>query len=234
MSLIQFDIITLFPDIFDAYFSSSIIKRAQVSGLVKINTHNIRNWAAKTNSSKKQVDDKPYGGGYGMILKPGPIYRAIKDIKNSRRILPSQRKIILLSPRAKLFNQKKATRLAKIKQIILICGRYEGFDHRILKFVDEEISVGNYILTGGEIPAMTIVDAVVRLVPRVINSKSLKQEQPILGHSDVMANKQYPQYTRPEVFTFKDKHGILKIAKVPKVLLSGNHEKIRQWRKLKI
>ncbi len=210
-NMTKFDIITIFPDIFASYFQESIIKRAQEKKLIKINIHNLRDW---TSDKHKTVDDKPFGGGAGMVLKIEPIYRAVKKLKkkNSR--------VILLSAKGKKFDQKMARKFSKLEQIILICGRYEGVDERAAKYVaDEEISIGDYVLTGGELPAMLITDAVARLVPGVINKKSLDEES-----FQTVDSLEYPQYTRPEIFSAKGKSW-----KVPKVLLSGNHKEIADW-----
>lgn len=219
--MFQFDIITIFPNIFDSYFNTSIISRAQQSRLVKVKIHDLRSW---TTDKHKTVDDKPYGGGPGMILKIEPIYKAFKKIKQKKKS-----KIILLTPTGKLFNQQKAKYYSKFDQLILLCGRYEGVDERINRFVHDKISIGNYVLTGGELPVMIMVDAITRLISGVIKPESLQQE----SFSQLGLNLEYPQYTRPEVFTYKDKHGKLKKITVPKVLLSGDHKKIEQWQKKK-
>jgi len=217
--MIQFDIITIFPEIFDSYFKESIIKRAQKRRLIKIKIHNLRDFA---DDAHKTVDDKPYGGGPGMILKVDIIFKAVKSIiQKNRRIKDNQRKVILLSAKGKRFEQKTAGQLSKLKQIIFICGRYEGVDERVAKYIaDQEISIGDYVLTGGELPAMVITDVVARLVPGVIKKESLKEESFSFG------SKEYPQYTRPEIF----KQGKNKRSwKVPKILLSGHHKKINEW-----
>ncbi|PJE59621.1 MAG: tRNA (guanosine(37)-N1)-methyltransferase TrmD [Candidatus Portnoybacteria bacterium CG10_big_fil_rev_8_21_14_0_10_44_7] len=209
----KFDIITIFPQIFDSYFSESIIGRAQKAGLVKIVTHDLRRW---TKDKHKTVDDKPYGGGAGMVMMPGPIFKAVKALKKPAK---QKRRIILFSAKGKKFTQKDAQRLAGYGQLIMICGRYEGVDERVAKYLaDEEISVGEYVLTGGEIPAMIVVDAIARLQTGVLgNQESLKEES--FSQENIA---EYPQYTRPENF---------KGWKVPKVLLSGNHAEIEKWRK---
>ena len=205
----RFDIITIFPNIFKSYFSESIIKRAQKKGLIKIKIHNLRDY---TSDKHKTVDDKPYGGGPGMIFKLEPIYKAVSNLKKSK-VKSQKLKVILFSPKGKKFNQKMAKRFSKLDRLIMICGRYEGADERVAKYiVDEEISVGDYVLTGGEIPAMIVVDAVSRFIPGVLGKHESLEE--IKGS--------YPVYTRPEKF---GKWG------VPKVLLSGNHKKIDEWRK---
>lgn len=217
----RFDIITIFPDIFDSYFKESIIKRAQQKKLVRINIHNLRDCAT---DKRKTVDDKPYGGGFGMVLMVEPIYQAVRVIKKKSRTKKSasgRRKIILLSAKGKKFNQSMAKRLAKLDQLILICGRYEGVDERVAKYIaDEEISIGDYILTGGELPAMVMVDTVSRLIPGVIAGGSLEEES--FNKSDKY--KEYPHYTRPETMIIDGKK-----RNVPKVLLSGNHQKIKEW-----
>lgn len=194
---------------FDCYFKESIIKRAVSKKLIKINIYNFRDFAK---GRHKTVDDRPYGGGPGMILKVEPIYLCLESIKKKKKS-----KVILLNPQGKTFDQEMAKRLSKLNQVILICGRYEGFDERVKKFVDQEISIGNYVLTGGELPAMIIVDAVTRLVPGVLGKAQSLLEETFCKKGYV----EYPQYTRPEVF-----RGLT----VPKVLLSGDHQKIKEWR----
>ncbi len=223
--MLRFDIITIFPEVFENYFNASIIKRAKEKKLIKIKIHNLRDFAT---DKHKTVDDKPYGGGPGMILKVEPIYKAIKKIKNKKFKIQNS-KTILLTPNGKQFNQKLAYRYSKLDQLILICGHYEGIDARVEKFVDEKISIGPYVLTGGELPAMVIVDAVTRLIPGVIREESL-QEESFTTKDKFEILKEYPQYTRPAILTIKDKFGKLKKLKVPKVLLSGNHQKIKEWR----
>lgn len=220
--MLQFDILTIFPGMFDCYFSESIISRAQKKQLIKIKIHNLRNW---TTDKHQTVDDRPYGGGPGMILKVEPIYRALKSIipehpkfkLKKTKIRNQKSKIVMLDPTGKQFNQRMAEKYSKLKRIVLICGRYEGFDARVAKFVDEKISIGNYILTGGELPAMVIVDACARLVPGVIGKKEALLEETFVKNGYV----EYPQYTRPENF-----RGM----KVPKILLSGDPKKIAEWR----
>ena len=226
----KFDIVTIFPEIFDSYFNESILKRAQSKKLIKIKVHNLRDYAK---DKHKTVDDTPYGGGAGMVLKIEPIYRAISSIISnnqfpiSNKILksklqkPKKTRIILFSAKGKSFTQKDVKRLTKYDNLILICGRYEGVDERVIKNIaDEEISIGDYVLTGGEIPAMAIVDSVSRLIPGVLgNEESSKYE----SHSSE-GYLEHSQYTKPEDFQGW---------KVPKVLLSGNHKEIEKWRKKK-
>jgi len=216
----QFDIITIFPQIFDSYFQTSILKRAQKKKIIKIKIHDLRFW---TKDKHKTVDDTPYGGGPGMILKIEPIYKALKFLNRRKN---KKQKIILLTPKGQKFDQKMAHKLSKLDKVIFVCGRYEGVDARVEKLVDKKISVGDYVLTGGELPAMILVDAITRLLPGVINKESLREET----FSKLIINSEYPQYTRPEVFTYKTKSAKIKKLKVPKVLLSGNHQKIAEWK----
>lgn len=203
-----FDIITLFPEMFIGPFDQSIIKRAQDRNLVKINLHDLRDFAIDERGS---VDDKPYGGGIGMVLRIEPIYEALQTIKSS--------KVVLLDARGETFSQKKAQEYSKLDQITLICGHYEGVDERVRKYlVDESISIGNYVLTGGEIPTMVITDAISRLIPGVLEKPEATE---IESFSDGN-NLEFPQYTRPEEFNGW---------KVPEILTSGNHEEIAKWRK---
>ncbi|MFA5779270.1 MAG: tRNA (guanosine(37)-N1)-methyltransferase TrmD [Elusimicrobiota bacterium] len=208
----QIDILTLFPSLFDSVFSQSIIKKAVDKKIVKIKITNIRDFAA---GKHKTVDDKPYGGGAGMIMMALPIVTAIESVRSPKSKIKSQR-IILLSPQGKVFSQKKAKEFSKYKHLIFICGHYGGVDERVLKFVDEEISVGDFVLTGGEIPAMVVVDAVVRILPKVVaKSDSVERDSHWAGG---LASS---VYTRPCNF---------RNLKVPEVLLSGNHQKIKMWR----
>lgn len=204
----EIDILTLFPAMFNAVFQESIIGRAQQKGLIKINIINIRDFA---NNKHMQVDDYPYGGGAGMLMKADVVARAIKNSA------PEKARTIYLSPQGRQLNQKTAFRLAQENKIILLCGHYEGIDERALQLVDEEISIGDYVLTGGELAAMVLVDAVARLVPGVLGDSHSPVEE-----SFTEGLLEYPQYTRP--FDFDND-------KVPEVLISGHHEKIRRWRK---
>jgi tRNA (guanine37-N1)-methyltransferase len=208
----KIDILTLFPKMFRGPFEESIIARAQKENFVKINIYDLRRWSR---DHRKTVDDRPYGGGTGMILMIEPIYYALEELKQKTKA-PSC-KVILLGPKGKVFTQSKARKLAQLNHLILIAGHYEDVDHRVRKYlIDEEISIGDYILTGGELPAMVIVDSIVRLIPGV-----LKKSEAIQSESFTQGLLEYPQYTRPENF---------KGWKVPKILLSGNHKKIEKWR----
>lgn len=207
-----FDVITIFPNILDSYYSESILGRAIKSGKIKINYINLRDF---TSDKRKTVDDCPYGGGAGMILKIEPIVRAIKTIKKSKKT-----KIILLDPKGTTYNQKIAEEFSKLDKLVLINGYYEGVDSRIENFVDEKISLGNFVLTNSELAGAMIIDSVSRLIPGVLgNEESLKDE----SHND--DSLEYPQYTRPEIF----KYGRKKF-EVPSVLLSGNHGEIEKWK----
>ena len=227
----QFDVITIFPDIFDSYLNESLISRAIQRGLLKINIHNLRDW---TKDSHKTVDDRPYGGGIGMVMKIEPIYRAVREIKKIKRLSSKKRKVILFTPRGKKFNQKLASTLSQLKQLILICGRYEGVDERVAKYIAEDtISIGDYVLMGGELASMVVIETVARLVPGVLGKPQLLKERVTIKKGFI----EYPQYTRPEVFSPRLRQGAGSQAKkrtkwrVPKVLLSGDHKKIKEWRK---
>ena len=214
--MIQFEVITIFPEIFDSYLKASLIARAQKKKLMKVKVHDLRKWATDRH---KTVDDRPYGGGLGMVFKIEPIYRAVKKIKKGRKS-----KVILFTPRGKRFDQKLAFQFSKLKQIIMVCGRYEGADERVAKKVaDMELSIGPYDLMGGELPAMVLIETVTRLIPGALGKPALLKER-ITKEKGFM---EYPQYTRPEVF--EPKKGVK--WRVPKVLLSGNHKKIEEWRK---
>lgn len=203
----RIDILTLFPNMFKGVFEESIIKRAIDLNKVEINLINFREF---TKDAHNKVDDTPYGGGAGMVLMPQPIFDCVKSLRNDSS------KVILLTPDGDLFNQEKAYSLAKEKHLILICGHYEGFDERIRSICDMEISIGDYVLTGGEIPVMAIADSVVRLLPGVINEDSSNNDS--FNHNLL----DYPTYTKPRVYEGME---------VPEVLLSGDHKKIAEYRK---
>ena len=208
--MITFTIVTLFPAMFESPLNHSILKKAQEKGLISIVLVDPREY---TTDRHRMTDDYPYGGGHGMVMKPEPLIAAIEDVKTK----VSQAKVILLSPQGRVFNQALATELAREEELVLICGRYEGVDERVKNFIDEEISIGDYTISGGEPAAIVVIDAVSRLIPGVLgNAKSAGDESFIDGLLE------YPQYTRPEEF---------RGAKVPEALLSGDHERIRQWRR---
>ena len=209
------DILTLFPEMFKGPLDFSIVNRAKENKLVEINIHNLRDWAT---NKYKSVDDHPYGGGAGMVMRIDVIDRAIMSIKSEIRNPKFQTKVILLDAGGEKYNQQKAVQLSHEEHLIFICGHYEGVDYRVHeKIADEVISVGDYVLSGGELPTMTIIDSVVRLLPGVLgNEESLSEE----SHS-IEGKTEYPQYTRPEEY---------KGWKVPDILLSGNHKNIKEWR----
>ncbi|SHH27916.1 tRNA (guanine37-N1)-methyltransferase [Caloranaerobacter azorensis DSM 13643] len=204
----KIDILTLFPTMLEEVFSYSIIGRAIKDKLVELNYINIRDFSE---DKHKRVDDYPFGGGPGMVMKPEPIYKAIESVRKTNS------RVIYLTPKGRVYNQSLAKELSKEQHLILLCGHYEGIDNRIVEnYIDDEISIGDYVLTGGEISAMVVVDSVVRLIPGVLSSEeSFKEESHYNGLLE------YPQYTRPRVFRGYE---------VPDVLLSGNHKKIEEWR----
>ena len=214
MKFVKIDILTLFPQMFTGPLSESILKRAQEKGAVEIKVHNLRDWAEDKHHT---TDLPPYGGGAGMVMKIDVIDKAVAALKKENK----KTKVILLDTKGEIYKQEKAKRLSKEEHLILIAGHYEGVDQRVHDhLVDEVICTGEYVLTGGEIPAMTVVDSVVRLLPEVLgNPDSLTEES--FNDKDQI---EYPQYTRPEEY---------KGWKVPKILLSGNHKKISEWRKKK-
>lgn len=215
----QFNIITIFPEIFNSYFSESILKRAQEKKLIKITAHDLRKFSTATSKVHRSVDDKPYGGGPGMVLLIEPLVKALASVRNQKTEIRKQKsRVILLTPAGKTFTQRDAERLAKYDQLILLCGRYEGFDARIEKYVDEQISIGDYVLAGGELPAMIVTEAVARNIPGVVGHNEALNEETFSKDLDYV---EYPQYSRPENY---------KGQKVPPVLLSGNHKEIKKWR----
>ncbi len=210
----RFDIITIFPEIFSSYLKESLIKKASERGEIEVRVHDLRKW---TDDTHKTVDDTPFGGGGGMVMKAEPIYKAVSSLRKK----DGKTRVVLFTPRGKRFNQKRATGLAEYSQIIMICGRYEGVDERVAKYIaDEELSIGSYVLMGGELPAMVVLETVTRLVPGVVGKESfLKERKKEDGFVEC------PQYTRPESIIINGrKRG------VPSVLLSGDHQKIAEWR----
>jgi len=208
--MLRFDIITIFPGMFDTVVNESIVKRAQEKKKVVIKVHDLRGW---TNDVHRKVDDRPFGGGPGMVMMPGPIFAALKKVRGVRKAY-----VILTCPGGTPFTQKKALQLSKKKNIIFICGHYEGVDERVREeLVDESLSIGDYVLTGGELPAMVMIDAVTRLLPGVLGKAESLESETFEG-----GLLEYPHYTRPADFKGK---------KVPSVLLSGNHKDIEDWRR---
>ena len=203
----KFNILTLFPEMFEP-LNQSILKRAKENGIIQTNIINIRDYSE---DKHKHVDDTPYGGGAGMVIRPDVVYNAYNSLENK------QAKVIYMSPQGKILDQKKVLELAKETELTILCGHYEGIDQRVLdEIVDEEISIGNYVLTGGEIPAMVLIDSVSRYVEGVLSKESTNEES--FSDNNLL---EYPQYTRP--YEFKEQ-------KVPEVLISGNHQNISKWR----
>jgi tRNA (guanine37-N1)-methyltransferase len=213
----QFDVLTIFPGMFAGPLTESILKRGQEKGLIEVRLHDLRDHA---HDRHRQVDDTPYGGGGGMVLIPGPVFEGVESIRERFPVARSQ--VILLSPQGRPFHQGRARELARdFDRLILICGRYEGIDERVREFLaDEEVSIGDYVLTGGELPAMVLIDAVSRQVPGVLGSLRSAEEDSFCAEGGL----EYPQYTKPAMFRDKP---------VPEVLLSGNHAEIVAWRRQK-
>jgi len=211
MSTFNFDVITLFPKAFELINDLGVITRALDKNLIDLNLYDLREYGE---GSYKQVDDKPYGGGAGMVLKPEPIYKAYESIKKSHKS-----KTLMMTPQGKVLKQKDLVRWSTLNQIIFICGQYEGFDERIRYLADEEISIGDFVLSGGEIPAISIINGLTRLLPGTLGDPGS-----LLDESHNSSLLEYPHYTRPQIF---------KGMKVPDILVSGNHEEIRSWRRQK-
>ena len=216
----RFDIMTLFPELVDTVLSESIIGRAQKSGAITVRTHNIRDYSE---DKHRRVDDTPYGGGMGMLMAAPPIYncyKAVCDEADKALGDENRRRVIFMSPKGKILTQEKAAELSSYDNLVILCGHYEGVDQRIIdEIVDEEISIGDYVLTGGEIPACILTDCVSRLIPGVLSADECYESESI-----ACGMLEYPQYTRPAVF-----HGV----PVPEVLLSGHHANIEKWREKK-
>jgi len=211
----RIDVLTLFPEMFESPLSSSILKRAQDAGLVDIVLTNIRDFAP---DSYRKVDDKPYGGGPGMVMMPGPVFDCVEHVE---KLDPQKPRTILLSPQGQKFDQAKAVELSKEGRLILIAGKYEGFDERIRIGLDaEQISIGDYVINGGELAAMVVIDAVVRLLPGALGDEDSSKDDSF--SESVGGGLEYPQYTRPEIF---------RDMKVPDILLSGHHAEIEKWRR---
>ena len=221
----DFDIITIFPEFFNGPLSHGMVFQAQKRGLIDIRIHDLRDF---TTDRHKTVDDRPFGGGAGMVLKPEPLFRAIRKIRAEKTSLPT--KVILLTPQGKRFEQRQASQFSALHQAILICGRYEGVDERVAEcLVDEELSIGDYVLSGGELAACVFVDAVTRLLPGVLNNSSSAVNESFAAVEDsvILTNSSildYPHYTRPEDFEGQ---------RVPDVLLSGDHKRVERWRRKK-
>lgn len=226
--VLTWHICTLFPEIFTGFRDISLVKKAYDKGIIDILTHDMRSFALDKHNS---VDDKPYGGGPGMLIKPDIVYATLVDIYGKKLVAGSKprvnksTKIILLDPAGTPFTQAKARSLAKLESVTLVCGRYEGFDARVHQFVDERISIGPYVLAGGEVPAMTIVESVSRLIPGFLGNEASARDE---SHADP-DTLEYPQYTRPPALTVRGKNGD-KILRVPRELTGGNHAEIHAWR----
>jgi len=222
----RFDIITIFPKIFDSYFNESILARAEKKGIINIKIHDLRKYAS---DKHHKVDDTPYGGGAGMVMKIEPVYRALLDLKiikkdgMKNKRFSKNTKVFLMSAKGEKYNQSLAGEFAKLDRIVLICGRYEGVDERVAKYlVDGEISIGEYVLTGGEIPAMAIVDSVSRLIGGVLGNKESAESESFSQDWRL----EHPHYTKPEIFSPNKKTRWT----VPEILLGGNHKKIKEWK----
>lgn len=214
----RFDVLTLFPEIFSGYLTQSLLKLAIDRGLTSVHTHNIRDWAP---GKHKNVDDKPFGGGPGMLLMPGPVVEAVEEVQAIETQPGSAKpgRLLLMTPQGRRLDQPLAEDLSTSERLVILCGRYEGFDQRVVDLLEpEEISIGDYVLNGGEVAAMTIIDAVVRLVPGVLGDETSNQED---SFSRAGRTLEYAQYTRPREY-----RGL----EVPEVLLSGDHERIAAWR----
>lgn len=215
--MLRFDIISIFPDYFRAIFEFGIVRRARAGKLVEINAHDLRDW---TQNNHRTVDDRPFGGGDGMVLKPEPLYAAVESLTGARQRseLKERARVVLLSPQGRVFNQKMAVEMSQAEQVVLICGRYEGVDERVAEhLVSDEISIGDYVLSGGEAAAAVLVDAIVRLVPGALGSETSAVNE---SFSDGLLD--CPHYTRPPDF---------RGSRVPEVLLGGNHAEIEAWRR---
>jgi tRNA (guanine37-N1)-methyltransferase len=238
MVAMRFDIITIFPNLFENFSKEALISRAIKKKIINVKAHNLREW---TTDKHQTVDDRPYGGGAGMVLKIEPIHKSVQFLKSKVKSQNSKLR--------KTFTQKDARRLSKYDQLIFICGRYEGVDERVAKYVaDEEVSIGDYVLFGGEVPAMVMIEAILRLIPGAIGKQGSLDEESFndagkMGKEQLSKFIEYPHYTRPEIFEIKSKvkgpaHAKAsvgrqrsKVLKVPKVLLSGDHKKIEEWRR---
>jgi len=218
--MISFDVITIFPQLFEPFKKESLLEKAEKKKLLKIKAHDLRLW---TKDKHRTIDDKPFGGGLGMVMRVEPVYKAVQSLKTKNKKLKTR--VILFTPRGKKFTQQMAYEFSKYRQLIFICPRYEGADERIAKKIaDVELSIGDYVLMGGEVPAMAVIETVSRLIPDVIGKPQFLKQRLSKGRKKGFL--EYPQYTRPEVF--EPKKGVK--WKVPKVLMSGNHKEIEEWK----
>lgn len=221
---LKVDVVTIFPDIVEPYLNASILKRGQKAGVLKLAAHDLRVW---TSDKHKTVDDKPFGGGPGMVMKVEPFHKALVSLKvrtkdGKKTASAKKTRVVLTSAKGKVFSQRDAERLSKYDRLVFLCGRYEGVDERVAKHLaDEELSIGEYVLTGGELPALVMTDAVARLIPGVLG----KAESLAMESHTVAGELEYAQYTRPDAYKLGKKSW-----KVPDILLSGDHKKIEAWR----
>jgi tRNA (guanine37-N1)-methyltransferase len=216
----KFKILTIFPEFFEHALNFSLLKRAQEKGVIDFEIHNLRDWA-KPRTVHQMVDDRPYGGGAGMVMMVEPLYRAIKELKDENTVS------IIFSPKGQVYNQPDAEKFALAgKDLLIIAPHYEGFDERVLNWIDYELCLGDYVLTGGEIPALAVIDSVARLIPGVVGNEVSVQTESFSKLGEGVRNLEHAQYTRPELFV--DDEG--NEHRVPDVLLSGNHKKIEEWR----
>jgi len=217
----KFQAISIYPKMFSSYLNEGILKRALDKGLIDFKIHDLRDWST---DNYKSVDDTPYGGGAGMLMKIDILYNALQAVKKNFKTSSSKRKIVLLSASGRTWNQTLAKEYSQLKEVIFICGRFEGVDARLENFIDDEISIGDYVLTGGELPALIIMDSITRLLPGSLGNESSAVDE---SHSEP-GILEYPQYTKPAIFKAGRKE-----YPVPEVLLSGNHAAIAKWRKNK-
>jgi len=215
----KFQTITIFPKMFESYLAEGILKRALDNRIIHFASHDLRNW---TTDKYRSVDDTPYGGGAGMLMKIETIYNALEDVKKINQTDSKKRKIVLLSAGGKTWTQAMARKYSQLDEVIFICGRFEGVDARVSHFIDEEISIGNYVLTGGELPALVIMDSITRLIPGALGNNESSIDE---SHSE-KGVLEYPQYTKPAVFEAQGQK-----YQVPEVLTHGNHAEIAKWRK---
>lgn len=215
----KFQAITIFPKMFDSYLEEGILKRALDNRIIHFKTHDLRDWST---DKYRSVDDTPYGGGAGMLMKIEILYNSLQEVKAKYETEPSKRKIVLLSAGGKTWNQSMAKEYSKLDEVIFICGRFEGVDARINHFIDEEISIGDYVLTGGELPTLVIMDSITRLIPGALGNNESSVDE---SHTEVGV-LEYPQYTKPAVFEVDGQK-----YQVPEVLTNGNHAEIAKWRK---
>lgn len=228
--MIQFDIVTVFPDAIEQYCQSSIIGRAQKQKLVEIKAHNLRNWATDKHHT---VDDRVFGGGPGMLMKIEPLYKAISELRDNARKRGFVPRVLATVAAGELFTQEKAVEWAVPSQdtsYIILCGHYEGFDARVFEFVDEQITVGPYVLTGGELPALIMVDAVTRLIPGVLGNDESARDETTFAYENgaITVSGEHPQYTMPASFSFNDAQGNTQERLVPEILRSGHHKRIKE------